>query len=65
MVFMQVKYAYTFYSLLCSTCEMSNVNIYEGGLVCIQVFVSRIYNSMSSEEFVVDLWMKRRRVNIT
>lgn len=44
---------------------MSNVNIYEGGLVCIQVFVSRIYNSMSSEEFVVDLWMKRRRVDLT
>lgn len=44
---------------------MSNVNIYEGGLVCILVFVSRICNSMSSEDFVVDLWMKRSRVNLT
>lgn len=44
---------------------MSNVNIYEGGLVCNQVFVSRICNSMSSEDFVVDLWMKRSRVNPT
>lgn len=44
---------------------MSNVNIYEGGLVCIQVFVSRICNSMSSKEFDVDLWVKRSRVNLT